>query len=92
MVGVFCRIKLLKMPNHKKTQSTFSPDLDMTSRVALVTSAYLTRGHINRQLLVETYGVTQVQAGRLMRDFIEAHSKTIEWFPKNTHYRLIDKK
>jgi hypothetical protein len=40
---------------------------------------------------METYEVTQVQAGALMRDFIEANSKTIEWFPENTHYRLIKK-
>ena len=80
------------MLSHQNTHLPFSSDLDLTSRVALVTAAYLSQGHINRQLLVKTYGVTQVQAGRLMREFIEAHSKTIEWFPKNTHYRLIDKK
>ena len=79
------------MPNHKKTKQSFSPALDLGSRLALVTAAYVTQGHINRKILMETYGVTQVQAGGLMRDFIEANSKTIEWFPENTHYRLINK-
>jgi len=79
------------MPGHKHTKLSFSIGLDLSSRLALVTAAYVTLGHINRKILMETYGVTQVQAGALMRDFIEANSKTIEWFPENTHYRLIKK-
>jgi hypothetical protein len=79
------------MPNHTKTKLLFSSNLDLPSRLALVKAAYLTHNHINRKILVDTYGVTQIQAGALMREFIEAHSKTITWFPENTHYRLIEK-
>ena len=77
------------MPSHKHTKLSFSIGLDLSSRLALVTAAYVTLGHINRKILMETYGVTQVQAGALMRDFIEANSKTIEWFPEKSYYRLI---
>lgn len=79
------------MSNRTQTKLLFSPSLDLPSRLALVKTAYLAHGHINRKILVETYGVTQIQAGALMREFIEAHSKTIAWFPENTHYRLIEK-
>lgn len=79
------------MPSHNPIKPRFNVNLDLTARLLLVSDAYLLRGQINRKILVDTYGVTQVQAGALMRNFIEANSKTIEWFPENTHYRLIEK-
>jgi hypothetical protein len=79
------------MQNHKYSPLAFNSNLDLTSRVALVTAAYQEKGHINRQILVDMYAVTQVQAGSLMRDFIEAHAQKIAWFPGETHYKLNDK-
>ena len=79
------------MPSHNPIKPRFNVNLDLTARLLLVSDAYLLRGQINRKILVDTYGVTQVQAGALMRDFIEASSKTIGWVPEGAHYRRVEK-
>lgn len=45
-------------------------------------------GYVSRQALIELYGFTQQQAGTLMRDFIHAHAKDLEWNMTHSHYSM----
>jgi hypothetical protein len=74
------------MNNHINTLKKFSIHLKLADRVELVMAAHLIHGHVNRQTLMDLYGVNQVQAGSLIRDFIETHSVHIEWLPEHKHY------
>jgi len=80
------------MKNHEKNQKQFSVKLDLSSRIALVMAAHLTKGNVNRKTLMDMYGVTQIQAGSLMRDFIHAHANNIEWIAQHSHYEYAEKK
>lgn len=80
------------MNNHAKSQKQFSVSLDLESRIALVIAAHMTHGNVNRKTLMNMYGITQIQAGALMRDFIHAHAKDIEWIAQHSHYEYSRKK
>ena len=70
------------------TQDSFDPCMDLEHRIALVVSLEKRLGHVNRQTLIEAYGMTQLQAGSLMRDFIQAHAKHLKWDKIHAHYNL----
>lgn len=74
------------MSNHVRTLKKFNIHMNITDRIELVMVAQLTHGHINRKILMQEYGITQIQAGALIRDFIKAHSVHIEWSPELKHY------
>jgi len=74
------------MNNHAKSQKQFSVTLDLASRISLVMAAHMTHGNVNRKTLMNMYGITQIQAGSLMRDFIHAHAKDLEWIAQHSHY------
>jgi hypothetical protein len=76
------------MKSHTLSHARFDPSLDLPNRIALVESAYKKFGHINRKTLIATYGVTQLQAGSLMRDFIHAHANNLEWDVTHSQYRM----
>jgi len=79
------------MTNRVKTQKKFSVSLDLASRIALVMTAHTTHGNVNRKTLMNMYGITQIQAGSLMRDFIHAHAKDLEWVAHHSHYEYSKK-
>ncbi len=66
----------------------FDPSPDLTKRIALVISVYQKLGYVNRKSLMETYDLSQLEAGGLMRDFIHAHAKNLVWDLKHAHYTL----
>jgi hypothetical protein len=76
------------MKSHQKIQLRFDTTQDLPKRIALVLAAYHELGYINRKSLMTIYGITQLQAGALMRDFIHAHAKNIVWNTKNSHYNM----
>jgi hypothetical protein len=76
------------MKSHSPTNARFDPSLDLEYRIALVMYLQKKLGHVNRKTLITAYGVTQLQAGSLMRDFIHAHAKNLEWDTTHAHYRL----
>jgi hypothetical protein len=78
------------MKSHPKLQLRFDTLRDPTKRIALVLAAYHELGYINRKSLMTIYGITQLQAGALMRDFIHAHAKNIEWNTENSHYNMAN--
>jgi len=63
--------------------------LDLSNRIELVLSVYKDLGYINRQALINVYGITQRQAGALMRDFIHAHASKIQWNKDNFYFTLM---
>ena len=79
------------MTDHEKALNQFNVTLDLASRIALVMAAHMAYGNVNRKTLMLMYGVTQIQAGALMRDFIHAHAKNIEWIAHHSHYEYTDK-
>lgn len=76
------------MKSHSPKNARFDPSLNLEHRIALVMSLQKKLGHVNRKSLITAYGVTQLQAGSLMRDFIHAHAKNLEWDMTHAHYRL----
>lgn len=66
----------------------FDASMDLDARLGLVMSAHSSHGYVNRQLLVDVYGVTQVQAGGLIRDFLHAHGARVKWDATHTKYQL----
>jgi hypothetical protein len=78
------------MKSHQPTLTCFDTPLDISKRIDLVMSTYKKLGYINRKALVVNYGISQQQAGSLMRDFIHLHAKRIQWDMKHAHYILTD--
>lgn len=80
--------KLFSMKKHSPLHARFDPTLDLEKRIELVMSLQKSLGHVNRKNLIEAYGVTQFQAGSLMRDFIHAHAKHLEWDAAHAHFSM----
>jgi DNA-nicking Smr family endonuclease len=76
------------MKTHTQAQPHFDQTLDINQRIELVMDAQKKVGHISRQVLIEMYGLTQQQAGMLMRDFIHAHAKDLNWNMAHSYYSL----
>lgn len=68
------------------TSKKFNIHLDLEARVELVLAAHVIHGHVSRKTLMTIYGISQLQAGALMRDFIKTHPNNIEWVAKHAHY------
>ena len=80
--------KLFSMKRHSPLHARFDPTLDLEKRIELVMSLQKTLGHVNRKALIEEYGLTQLEAGALMRDFLHAHAKNLKWDMTNAHYKM----
>ena len=76
------------MKKNKNSTPTRNEKIDLPDRISLVMQAYEKDGHVNRKTLMAMYGLSQVQAGVLMRDFIHAHAINLEWHPTHSHYKL----
>ena len=62
--------------------------LTLTKRIQLVLETHQRLGYVNRKALIESYGITQQEAGSLMRDFIHAHARDLEWNARSSHYEM----
>jgi hypothetical protein len=78
------------MKSHQKFHLRFDTTLDLAKRIALVLAAYDELGYVNRKSLMTIYSITQLQAGSLMRDFIHAHARNIEWNTDKSHYNMTN--
>lgn len=76
------------MKSHQKLHLRFDTTLDLPKRIALVLAVYDELGYVNRKSLMAAYGITQLQAGALMRDFIHAYASNIEWNKDKSHYTM----
>jgi hypothetical protein len=75
----------------KKNIPHFSEkSLNLEDRIALVNSVYRKLGFVNRKSLMQAYDLSQIEAGSLMRDFIHAHAKNLEWDLQKGHYKIKD--
>lgn len=79
------------MKKNKNSTPTRNEKIDLPDRIALVMQAYEKDGHVNRKTLMAMYGLSQIEAGVLMRDFIHAHAINLEWHPTHSHYKLSEK-
>jgi hypothetical protein len=80
------------MTHQAKVKHEFSQSLDLQGRIALVMAAHSAHGHVSRKRLMSMYGITQIQAGSLMRDFIHAYANDLEWNAHHSHYEYAAKK
>jgi hypothetical protein len=78
------------MKSHKPAHVHFDPTLDLPKRIELVMTAYKKQGYVSRKTLIETYGITQLQAGSLMRDFLHAHANKTQWDMTHSHYNMTN--
>lgn len=78
------------MKSQQSTLMCLDIPLDLTQRIDLVMSTYKKFGYINRKALASNYGISQQEAGSLMRDFIHLYAKRIQWNMKHGYYILID--
>ena len=76
------------MKKNKNSTPTRNEKIDLPDRISLVMQAYEKDGHVNRKTLMAMYGLSQIEAGVLMRDFIHAHAINLEWHPTHSHYKL----
>ena len=76
------------MKRQNPLYARFGTTLDLEKRIELVMSLQTSLGHVSRKALVEEYGLTQLEAGSLMRDFLHAHAKNLEWDMTNAHYKM----
>lgn len=60
-------------------------------RISLVMKAYEKDGHVSRKTLMTMYGISQLQAGTLMRDFIHKNAVDLEFHAHYSHYKLTAK-
>lgn len=80
--------KLFNMKSHSPSHTPFDPKWDLAKRIEIVMSIHQSIGHVNRKVLMQSCGATQLQAGSLMRDFIHAHAKNLEWDVTHSHYSM----
>lgn len=76
------------MKSASSTRTCFDHSLELPARIELVAAAYKELGFINRKSLMTFYNITQQQAGVLMRDFIHANARNIEWEMTHAHYKM----
>lgn len=79
------------MKKYKKLTQKSNVSIELFERISLVMQAYEKDGHVSRKTLMAMYGLSQIQAGALMRDFIHAHAVNLEWHPTHSHYKLAVK-
>lgn len=60
-------------------------------RIALVQRACEKDGHVSRKTLMKMYGISQIEAGLLMRDFIHQNAVDLEWHALHSHYKMTTK-
>lgn len=60
-------------------------------RISLVMKAYEMDGHVSRKTLMKLYGISQLDAGVLMRDFIHQNARDLKWHPTQSHYKIAPK-
>jgi len=76
------------MESHHTSHIRFDPSMELLKRIELVMSVQKSLGHVSRKTLISTYGFTQQQAGSLMRDFIHAYAKNLQWDMTHEHYSM----
>ena len=76
------------MESLKLAHVLFDTAWDLEKRINLVMSLHKSLGYVNRKELIYAYGITQQQAGLLMRDFIHVHAKNIRWDMTHARYSL----
>lgn len=76
------------MKSHKPADVRFDPALDLPKRIELVMAAYKKQGYVSRKTLIDAYGITQLQAGSLMRDFLHEHASKTQWNKTHSHYDM----
>ena len=79
------------MKKGKSSTQKITKEMTLHERISLVMQVNDRNGHVSRKALMTTYGLSQIQAGALMRDFIHAHANDLEWHPTDSHYKIAAK-
>lgn len=63
--------------DHKNHSSASCDNIDWSN--SLVEITLQKQGYVNRKVLAEMHGLSQLEAGSLMREFIKKNFKKIKW-------------
>jgi hypothetical protein len=80
------------MKSKKIMRQPLDATSDLSSRMALVMSVHDSHGYVNRKVLIETYGITQIQAGSMIRDFLHTNASRVKWDVEHAKYWLDERK
>ena len=75
----------------EKSSKPHHPHLpkDLSKRMEMVIAAFIGKGHLNRNVLAEYYGLSQLQASTLLRDFLHHRVNEVRWDSVTNSYHLI---
>lgn len=76
------------MENKTNTHRASFPT-DPVKRVDSVMAVCVALGHVNRDVLAQYYGFTQLEASILLREFLQTHVKDVRRDTKNDCYVLL---
>ncbi len=62
---------------------------DPTKRIESVVAVCIGMGYVNRHVLANYYGLTQLQASKLLREFLQAHIQDVRRDAKRDGYVLL---
>lgn len=62
---------------------------EQTKRIELVVAVCISIGYVNRDLLAKYYGLTQLQASILLREFLQIHVNDVRRDIKQNAYVLL---
>lgn len=62
---------------------------DLSKRIEMVVAACIGKGHVNRHVLAEYFGLSQLEASSLLRDFLQHRIHDVRWDAKNNSYVLL---
>ena len=62
---------------------------EVSKRVDMVVAVCLGKGYVNRNMLAKFYGLTQLQASILLREFLESRPHDVRRDCKNNRYVLV---
>lgn len=62
---------------------------DISKRLEMVVSTCIETGYVNRDVLVQRFGLTPLQASLLIREFLEHHVNELQNDVPNKGYKFI---
>ena len=62
---------------------------DFSKRMEMVVAACIGTGFVNRHVLAQFYGLSQLEASSLLRDFLHHRIRDVRWDAKTNSYKLV---
>lgn len=63
--------------------------VDLSKRIEMVVAVCISMGYVNRNMLAQYFGLSQLQASMLLREFLQHRVQDIRRAPHNDGYTLV---